>query len=172
MAEVLLRHRLQEAGVDGVTVSSAGLYPGGRPATDHGQATVAARGLDLSGHRSRQLSHELLAPADLVVGMAREHVREVAVLAPEALRRTFTLKELVTAGRTIGARRPGEEVAAWLGRAVAGRSSQSLLGMGHDPLLDVADPVGRARADYEETATELDALLTELVALAWPEGER
>lgn len=171
MAEVLLRHRLEEAGVADVAVSSAGLYVGGRPATDHGQLTMADRGLDLSGHVSRQLSRDLLKAADLVVGMAREHVREVAVLDSDALARSFTLKELVRAARSVGPRRPTEEMADWLARAGAGRRPQSLLGMGHDPQLDVEDPVGRGRADYEDTAAELDDLLTELVSLAWPQGD-
>ena len=59
MAEVLLRRHLERAGVD-ATVSSAGLYEGGVPATDHGVAAMADRGLDLSAHRSRQLDADML----------------------------------------------------------------------------------------------------------------
>jgi protein-tyrosine phosphatase len=164
MAEVLLRHHLEQAGVD-AAVSSAGLYPGGRPATGHGVQTMAARGLDLTGHASRQLTRDLVAEADLVVGMAREHVREVAVLDGTALGRAFTLKELVRAGEAAGPRRADEPLPAWLDRVAAGRRPADLLGTGHDPRLDVEDPIGRDREDYEATADELDDLLGRLVHL-------
>jgi protein-tyrosine phosphatase len=167
MAQVLLRRHLTAAGVE-ASVSSAGLLPGGRPATAHGVESMAARGLDLSGHRSRQLARELIEPADLIIGMAREHVREVAVLDAGALPRTFTLKELVRLGEGAGPRSPDEPLADWLARVGRSRQRQHLLGVGHDPAHDVEDPVGRGRADYELTADELDDLLARVVALAFP----
>ncbi len=164
MAEALLRHHLASAGVE-ASVSSAGLHPGGRPATQHGVACMAARGLDLSGHVSRQLARELVDAADLVIAMAREHVREVAVLDPDALARTFTLKELVALGERTGPREADGPLDAWLRRAGQGRDTKRLLGVGHDPELDVEDPIGRDRTAYEATAEELDDLLGRLVTL-------
>lgn len=167
MAEALLRRRLEQ--VDpGVTVSSAGLYPGGRPATAHGVATMADRGLDIEPHRSRTITRELLGGADLIIGMAREHVREAVVMDPDVADRAFTLKELVRAAEELGGRRPSEPVADWLVRIGRGRRLEDLLGVGYDHVYDIDDPVGRARADYEATADELDALLSRLVELAWP----
>jgi protein-tyrosine phosphatase len=170
MAEALLRHRLEQVDPT-VTVSSAGLHPGDRPATAHGVATMADRGLDIGSHRSRTLTRELLGGADLIIGMAREHVREVAVTEPDALDRTFTLKELVRAAEADGRRRPAEAVGEWLGRIGRGRRPDDLLGVGHDDAYDIEDPIGRGRADYEATADELDALLSRLVALAWPTAD-
>jgi protein-tyrosine phosphatase len=167
MAEALLRHRLVEAGVE-ATVSSAGLLTGGRPATGHGVAAMASRGLDLKGHRSRQLAIPLVQRADLIIGMAREHVREVAVTDPPALARTFTLKELVRAAEAKGARGADESFDEWLARLAVGRRRDQLVGVGHDRAFDIADPVGRGRADYEATADEIDGLLARLVELAWP----
>lgn len=164
-----MRHHLSVAGAD-VHVSSAGLMAGGRPATSHGQAAMAARGLDLSRHESRQLGRELVAQADLVIGMAREHVREVAVLDAAALARSFTLKELVRAATAVGPRRADEGFDAWLHRVGAGRRRDALLGAGHDDAYDVEDPVGRGRDDYDVTAAELEGLIERLVALAWPAG--
>ena len=43
-----------------------------------------------------------------------------------------------------------------------------MLGVGHDDALDVADPVGLGRAEYEHTADLLDRLLGEIVDLAFP----
>ena len=90
MAEVLLRERLRAAGV-AATVSSAGTWRAGEPASGGSLRAMQARGMDLSDHRSRLLDRDAVDGADLVVGMAREHVREVAVLVPELFGRTFTL---------------------------------------------------------------------------------
>jgi len=171
MAEVLLRRHLAEAGVD-ATVSSAGLHGDGAAATAHGQAVMAARGLDLESHRSRQLDREMLAAADLVIAMAREHVREAAVLDPGALGRTFTLKELVARGHAEGPRSADDSLARWLQRVGEDRRREDLIRSGHDDAFDVADPVGRGRRDYEATADLLDDLLAQVVGLAWPAAAR
>lgn len=171
MAEVLLRHHLAEAGVE-ATVSSAGLYEGGAPATAHGQAAMADRGLDLTAHRSRHLEPEMLVAADLVIGMTREHVREAAVMGNGVLGKAFTLKELVQRGEAVGPRPSDLSVERWIERVGAGRRSDDLIGIGHDDAFDVEDPVGRGRADYEVTATLLDDLLARVVTLAWPASAR
>jgi protein-tyrosine phosphatase len=167
MAEVLLGQHLAAAGVE-ATVASAGLYEGGRPATAHGVAAMADRGLDLSAHSSRQVDADMLERADLVIAMAREHVRQAVVLRPDVVGKTFTLKELARGAEAIGPRRADESLAGWLARMAPTRSRSALVGTGHDEQLDVADPVGRGRVDYEVTANLLDALLRRVVALAFP----
>ena len=167
MAEALLRRHLEAAGVE-ATVRSAGLYEGGMPATDHGVATMGVRGLDLRGHRSRRFDDAMVREADLVIAMARLHVREVAGAVPEALSKTFTLKELVRGAGSVGPRAADEPLADWLGRIEELRDRSALLGVAHDDTLDVADPVGLGRKDYEATADLLDRLLREVVDLAFP----
>ena len=162
-----MRRHLAEAGIE-ATVSSAGLYEGGAPATGHGIAAMADRGHDLEAHRSRRMEPGMLQRADLVIGMARQHVREAAVLEGGALTKTFTLKELVRGAEAVGSRSPDEPLSAWLSRIAGTRERQSLLGVGHDDDLDVADPVGGSRADYEVTADLLDDLLARAVSLAFP----
>jgi protein-tyrosine phosphatase len=165
MAEALLRRRLAERGID-ARIGSAGRSAEGRPATPSAVEVMADEGLDLGGHRSRRTSPELVAAADLVVAMAREHVRDVVLLAPDALPRTFTLKELVRRGAEVGARADGETLPAWLARLDAGRRPTDHLGSSpHD---DVADPIGQRASVYERTAAELGTLVEALVALAFP----
>lgn len=164
MAAAILRAKLAAAGIDGVDVASAGLLPGGAPATP--EAMVAVPGLD--EHVSRQLAPAMVAGADLIVGMARAHVREVAVCQPDSFGRTFTLKELVRRAGPVGPRRQGEPVAAWAARVGKGRSPLELLGVSPDD--DIDDPVGGTLATYRRTAEELDLLLDRLVALVWPEA--
>jgi protein-tyrosine phosphatase len=131
-------------------------------------AAIAARGGDLSGHRSRVAQPDDLARADLVLGMAREHVRHAAVLLPAAWPRSFTLKELLRRGRETGARTPGEPLDGWLARAGLGRDHRGLLGTSPDD--DVADPAGGPPQEYEATAVLLDQLTTELADLCWGPG--
>lgn len=83
MAEGLLRARFARRGRG--TVESAGLAAlVGRPADPHAVALLARRGIDISGHRARQLTPELLAGADLVLVMEegqRLHLERLAASA-------------------------------------------------------------------------------------------
>jgi protein-tyrosine phosphatase len=164
MAEVLLRHRLSGLAVD-AQVASAGMLRAGQPASAHGVDILRARGLDMTAHRSRSMTREVLASADLVLAMAREHVREAVVLDPSLWLRTFTLKELVRRGEAAGPRRPDESPEAWLARVGAGRRISELTGS--SPLDDVEDPYGGPRSAYERLLVELDNLLDRLVAVAF-----
>ena len=164
MAEAFLRHRLQELGV-GARVHSAGLLDSGRPASAEGIRAVGAWGLDTSEHKSRRMTLEMVATADLVLGMAREHVREAALLCPESWPKTFTLKELVRGGEQFGPRAPGQPFDEWLAKLHAGRARSDLLGSSRDD--DVADPIGLGPEDYRRTAVEIGGLVARLVELAW-----
>lgn len=162
MAEGLLRRLFAQAGV-GATVGSAGLMPGGAPATIEAVATMADRRVDIRHHVSRTLDREMAGSTPLIIGMTRHHVREACATYGAPMDRTFTLKELVRRGDEVGSRLEGEPVHAWLARLAAGRRPADL--MGDDPADDVADPVGRPRAVFEDTADELEALLRRFVDL-------
>jgi protein-tyrosine phosphatase len=137
------------------------------PAMADGVAVMAARGLDLTNHRSRRLTAPMIAGADLVIGMARRHVAEVCMLVPDVWPRAFTLKELVRRGEEVGPRRADQDVDAWLAAVHDGRSRRDLVG--EDATDDIDDPVGRPRAVYEEKAAEIDGLLERLATLLWSE---
>lgn len=159
MAEVLLRRALP-----GAEVRSAGtLYEGGVPASGGSVRAMAARGLSLDDHRSRRLEREMLDDVDLILGMARHHLRDAVVKDRSVFPKTFTLKELVRRGEAVGPRGPEEPLGAWLARVGAGRQTRDLLG--DSPLDDVADPIGRPDAEYERTAVELEDLVARLARL-------
>jgi protein-tyrosine-phosphatase len=162
MAEGLLRDRLARRGVD-ATVHSAGLLDDGQPASANGVDVLRSRGVDLSGHRSRRMTNDHIADADLILGMARLHVREAVVLRPEVWPRAFTLKELVRRGEQIGPRAAGQPLPDWLAAAHVGRSHSDLLGEAGDD--DIFDPIGSSRSVYEKTASEIEDLTDRLVAL-------
>ena len=73
LAEVLLRHVAQERGLD-VAVSSAGTGAwNDAPASEGAYLVALERGLDLSTHRARLLTRELVGEADLILTMSRHH---------------------------------------------------------------------------------------------------
>jgi protein-tyrosine phosphatase len=164
MAEAMLRGRLEQRDID-ASVSSAGVVADGGGPSETAVQVMAELGSPIAAHRSRLLSAELVASSDLVIGLAREHVREAALLVPEAYPRTFTLKELVRRGAEVGARGDDEPFEMWLARLHTGRNT--LMHLGTSPDDDVDDPIGRRPAVYERVADELARLVDQFVDLAW-----
>ena len=165
MAEALLRARL--ADVDpSIEVASAGLLFDGRPAERNAVKAMAQRGLDLRDHRSQIISAELLAPASLILGMQRTHVREVVALGPDLFARSFTLIELVHAGRIVGPPVRGETLRGWAERIGTLRSQADY--ELPDPGSEISDPMGQSARAFRACAETIDARLAELVELAWP----
>ncbi len=84
MAEGLLREALASRGADQVTVSSAGTGAwDGAPVSEGGYLVGLEHGLDLSGHRARLLTRDLVKSADLILTMSPQHRARVAELGGE-----------------------------------------------------------------------------------------
>jgi len=76
----------------GISVLSAGTFAmTGSRATPQGVEAVKEFGADLSGHRSKPLTVELIHQADVIYTMGRAHASTVASLVPSAADKTFTL---------------------------------------------------------------------------------
>lgn len=165
LLEVLLASALRARGAT-AHVHSAGTMADGRGAVHEMIDLAADRGLDLQAHVGRRLDPEMIRGADLVLPLAREHLREVVVACPDAFARTYTPKELVRRAAAVGGRRPDEPLPDFLARVHEGRSAQQL--MRADPADDVADPIGGPRSGYVRTASELDGLSAAIGALLAP----
>lgn len=99
MAEYLLKNMLPASLQRTITVHSAGLS-----ATNDGPPTLEAvevmerEGIDISGHRSRLLTKEMVRDADLVLAMeAFQKTRIYEKYPGESDRKVFTLGEYVEA---------------------------------------------------------------------------
>src|SRR5213596_3811413 len=91
LAASLLERALEERGLE-VEVTSAGTGAwDGAPASEGAYLVGLERGLDLSGHRARLLTRELVEKADLILTMARHHRARVDELGGEG--RVFVLGE-------------------------------------------------------------------------------
>ncbi len=81
LAEAILRAELEQLGVRDVTVSSAGTGAWeGRAASDGALLVVLENDLDISSHRSRYLSRDLVEQADVIFTMSRSHTERVKKL--------------------------------------------------------------------------------------------
>jgi protein-tyrosine phosphatase len=165
VAERLLQHRLAERDCAAI-VTSAGTR-GGRLAIH--QDTVAAAeqvGLVVADHVSRQIDPRLIREdgADLVIGMTREHLREVVAIEPSAWPRTFTLKELARAATLVG--RVETTVAEWVATASGGRRAADLMTPSDDD--DLADPYGLERRAHVRMVEEVDDLTRRIAAALAP----
>jgi protein-tyrosine phosphatase len=164
MAEALLRAHLAARG-SSARVHSAGTLDWDGPATRAATRTMAARGLDISGHHSRPLTAALVADADLILAMTRSHVWGVQAFDRDAAARTFLVVELPRLGARVGPRRADETVRDWAGRAAAERVS-GMPGRGDE---EVADPYGEPLSVYEATAARLDTATGAIAALLIPD---
>src|SRR3954468_1163603 len=81
MAEALAKKIAQRRGIGDVNVSSAGTNARDNvPATDEALLVGMERELDLTGHRARKLTPEIVSEADLIFVMAPGHLEQVKQL--------------------------------------------------------------------------------------------
>jgi protein-tyrosine phosphatase len=94
MGEAWLANELAKMGRGDVLVSSAGLSAlVGRPAEPDAQTVMQREGIDISSHRARQLTRDLVTAADLVLVMEMGHRRVVEMIDPTARGKVFRLGE-------------------------------------------------------------------------------
>jgi protein-tyrosine-phosphatase len=97
LAEALMERELEKREIDGVAVSSAGTGAWeGAPASEGAYLVALEHGLDLSSHRARLLTKDLVRSSDLVLTMARHHRARVEELGGQG--KAVVLGEYV--GRT------------------------------------------------------------------------
>ena len=158
LAERLLSAGLAERSASaGVEVSSAGTRAlVGEPMTAETADLVVRHGGDPEGHRARQLTRDLLAEADLVLALTREHRAAAAQLHPPVVRRVMTLREtgrlapLAPLHGLSGA--PEERWRALVPSLLAARGTVPVRSGTGD---DVVDPYRRAQDVYEQCAGQV-----------------
>src|ERR1051326_6708038 len=97
LAEALFLKELQARGITNVEAVSAGTGAwDGAPASEGAYLVGLEHGLDLSDHRARLLTRDMVQQAELILTMARHHRARVHELGGEG--RTHVLGEY--AGRT------------------------------------------------------------------------
>jgi protein-tyrosine phosphatase len=159
IAEGLMRRATEHRTGDPISVSSAGTAGWeGSPAMPEAVEAAAERGVNISGHVATRLRPGMAAVADLVLCMAAEHRDQIASDEPQAVDRTFTLKELVRLLE--GGARAAAAPAARIAAAAAARAGAEA---GEQEDEDIADPLGLPLDGYRAIASELDDWIVRLV---------
>jgi len=160
-----LAERIRKSGPDNMTVASAGTLGSVIGPPEALLKEGAAFGLDLAGHVPRRMEAGDIRRADLVIGMAREHVREAVLMDTESFGRSFTLREIVRRGHEVGPRSPDQTLDDWLMRLHGTRRHLDLIGTsGPD---DIPDPMGGSSEGFRQMLTEVEALTSALHSLFW-----
>lgn len=81
LAEGIARRLIRERALPDLEVSSAGTsaWPGA-PASDGSLLVAMEHGIDLSEHRARQLSPEIVAASDIILAMGPHHLERAEAL--------------------------------------------------------------------------------------------
>lgn len=98
MAEALFKKIWTEKGPGGraLEIASAGTSAAeGAGATPTAIDVMREYGVDLSSHRARRITPEIIAGADLILTMTRNHLEAIRTMVPGAVEKIFTLKDFV-----------------------------------------------------------------------------
>jgi protein-tyrosine-phosphatase len=143
---------LADAG--GVLVMTRGTHViEGLPMSWRTADAIKGLGVPSDGHRSRQLATDDLEDADLVLAMAREHVRYVRRHHPEAAARTGTLKRLA------------RDLPMQSGPLADRLAALGLAELDLEPWEDVDDPAGGEADVFHACAGEISVLLAGITPL-------
>ena len=81
MAQAMLQRALEQSGLQGITVESAGTAAWeGASASEGTYLVLLERGIDVSDHRARLLTSKLVGEADLILTMGRAQLGRVREL--------------------------------------------------------------------------------------------
>ncbi len=94
MAEALFNDMVQKKGLEGFKAASAGLAAlSGQDASMQAVQVMKEMGIDLKGHKSRQVDEALLKQADLILTMTQGHKNALQAAEPSIWKKVYTLKE-------------------------------------------------------------------------------
>ncbi|HEX2088412.1 MAG TPA: hypothetical protein VHI54_00560 [Actinomycetota bacterium] len=174
IAEGFLRQLLQDRGIDGVSVESAGVSGlRGYPADPEAVRATAEQGVDISRHRARRVNPKMIAAADLVLAMTAQQRDTVARQVPEAASRTFTLKELIFLLEKTNGESPADNAEERLASAVAHANALRESEPGLELLdEDVSDPLGLGPDAFRAAVWEIGQLLERFADKTFGSGDK
>ena len=92
MAAALMNKISKENKIDVVSTSAGIFAEVGSGASENAVLAMESYGIDISGHKARQLSEEIIADADIVLTMTEGHKMMIEAYAPEKI---FSLYEFI-----------------------------------------------------------------------------
>ncbi|MCI3921427.1 low molecular weight protein arginine phosphatase [Paenibacillus sp. TRM 82003] len=172
MAEALFRSAAQKRGIP-VEVKSAGVSAlSGQPMAKHAQEVLHSRGVDGgAAFRSSEATREKVEWADLVLTMTAHHKRHLLEQFPEAVEKTFALKEFAgTDSATAALFKEREalitdlQLKMALGQPIPNEAKERLYELEQRlPSVDIPDPIGGSLRLYETTANDIEAAIAAIL---------
>lgn len=152
MAEGILKKMLEDRGVESLEVDSAGTHAlRNAPASLFAMEIASDRNVDLSKHRSSELTQEMTREANLILVMSKEHLDYIRRLDRKAGGKAFLLKVFPQAPSGSNKGRNGG-------------------------VLSIEDPIGGDLDDYERSFAEIEKeikrMLPKLLSLANEDDSR
>jgi protein-tyrosine phosphatase len=164
MSERLLQAGLDERFPGQFEVESAGTAAlEGNPIDHRVAGFIQALGGTAEHFSARMLTPKVLQGHDLVLALTREHRSRIVELAPNMLRKTFTLQEFARLTNSLRLDSISEGADRWrqaIPKAIRARS----ISAGEAVNDDVVDPYGRSEEHYLQMRREIVASLSIILA--------
>lgn len=170
MAEGLFRRMAKQHGLD-YEVRSAGVHAvDGMPISKHSAGILQQQGI-VDQLTSSALNEDIVSWADLILTMSFSHKAAVIQVYPEAVNKTFTLKEYVLDDpEAIGKMKERDRLLSELqtkqalSQPITSEEVDRLYAMEDElPSLDIEDPFGGPLETYESCAQDIEAQLMKLI---------
>lgn len=157
----------------GVLLSSAGtIEDDGVPVDPKTRKALRRAGYRAPEGLSQTISPEMIASADLILTASRRHRTQVVRMCPDALPRTYTIREFarycaLISRRTLNAYEgPADQLRAAMALAQQQRG-MSFPARAEDD--DIPDPAGGSRRTHRRTVRLVVDAVTPILAVAFPE---
>lgn len=170
MAEALLRRHAALRGIM-VAVRSAGVSTiDGLPISSNALSTLKLRDIEHSGS-SRAMTAEAVDWADLILTMTSSHKRSLLHYYPDAVDKTYTLKEFAYQDDSVlqdiwelEGLYTEMQMKGALGQQLSASERQRLLELEKRiPSFDIADPFGGSQSIYDSCSREIEASIQKLL---------
>ena len=137
MAEGIFKEKLKTINENNIKVSSAGISAiEGQRANEKAIKVLKEKGIDISSHRAKQLTNEMIKQSDLILTLTLSHKKLISEYFPNSINKIFTLKEY---GQKINDEK-------------SDRNN-----------LDIADPYGMDYNVYKQSMMEIEVELDKIV---------
>lgn len=95
MAEAIFKHMLEQNGIDGWVVASAGTWTvDGEDTTPEVIHVLQEMGISLTQHQSRRITRDMMSEYNLIITMAGNHKEALVAEFPEYKHKIFMLSEM------------------------------------------------------------------------------
>ncbi len=155
-----MRHGVAELNLDW-RISSAGTQARpGRPMHPRMADVLKRKNIDADDWSSRLLTGALFDAADLILTAEARHRASVVTARPNALHRTFTLRQFATLAPAVTPMLASPDAGATL--LERARAARSVVPLPPDSA-DIDDPIGHRGRAYRRCAREIDEAIADLL---------